>query len=163
MNTTISTIIFAALIIYFAFSFKKSIDRTKTIYSQGEYKEFSYYTATFYVYLAISVVLIILLIYKFKYLGIIEIILGLIFIVIMCLSTFWNTKVIVSLYGIYFNYYVIQYKNISKLDIISVKNKYRVNFFKSDKIIFSLKINKEQKNIVVKFVSNYKNIKITEK
>ncbi|MGV3025671.1 hypothetical protein ACED96_08110 [Clostridium thermobutyricum] len=163
MNTAISNIIFAALIIYFAFSLKRTFDRKKDIYSQGECNEFSYYPISFFVYIAIDIILFILLIFKYKNLDMIEIILGFIFILIMAISTFLNTKVILSPKGLFFNYYFVQYKTVSKLDIISIKNKYRINFLKTDKIIFSLKINKTQKDMIKKFISAHSNLEISEK
>lgn len=157
MNNNFGIILFIGMTIYFLYTFKKNFDKKKALYAQGEYKEFTYYLPNFYIYIICAIALLGYVIYSYKHMTLFEIIMGFIFVIIILISAFLNRTVILANDGIFFIHYYLEYKKVSAVGIQKLSNgKFSIGFINNNKIIFSMKLKEEQKNIVRDFLSKKK-------
>lgn len=157
MQNYFGIIIFLAIAIYFIVIFKKNFDKKKALYAQGEHTEFTHFLPSFYIYIVCAIFLLFYLIYGYKHLNIGEIIMGILFVIAIFLSGTLSSKVILGSNGIFIASFYLEYKNIDSIGIQKVnENKFAIGFIRNNKIVFSLKLNKKNKDTLKNFISKRK-------
>ncbi|WP_297635401.1 hypothetical protein [uncultured Clostridium sp.] len=154
MQKYLSPILFLAFAIYFIVIFKKNFNKRKALYTQGDYVEFTHFLPSFYTYIVCAIIFLLYLVYARNHLNAFEIITGILFAIAIAFSATLSSKVTLGNKGIFLMSYYLEYDNINAIGIQKLnENKFAIGFIKNNKIVFSLKLNRKNKDTLKEFIS----------